>query len=205
MDERALNDMIEAIKVIKKADPDYKISLAGNYHKEIERDLYYLTIPYGNTLPADIKSRRENNKQISCVYTCCVEPFPNIFTFSPPAEAAWTVLHALAEGYDGFLRWAVNSWPNDPLRDSRFRTWAAGDTYCIYPGPRSSIRFEKLMEGLQACEKIHLLTKEYKKSGNTKKLIKLNELLSKFTIKGFIKSNQTTEEVLKELHSFLNS
>lgn len=205
MDERALNDMIEAIKVIKKADPDYKISLAGNYHKEIERDLYYLTIPYGNTLPDDIKSRRENNKQISCVYTCCVEPFPNIFTFSPPAEAAWTILHALAEGYDGFLRWAVNSWPNDPLRDSRFRTWAAGDTYCIYPGPRSSIRFEKLMEGLQACEKIHLLTKEYKKSGNTKKLIKLNELLSKFTIKGFIKSNQTTEEVLKELHSFLNS
>ena len=43
------------------------------------------------------------------------------------------MLHAVAGGYDGYLRWAVNSWTLDPLRDSRFRTWAAGDTYSIYP------------------------------------------------------------------------
>ena len=53
----------------------------------------------------------------------------------------------------------------DPLRDSRFRTWAAGDTYSIYPGPRSSIRFERLVEGLQDCEKIHILREELAAKG----------------------------------------
>ena len=32
--------MREAIKVIK-ADPEFKITLAGNYHEEIQGDLYY--------------------------------------------------------------------------------------------------------------------------------------------------------------------
>ena len=39
MDERPMKDMQAAIKVIKDADKDYKISLAGIYHEEIERDL----------------------------------------------------------------------------------------------------------------------------------------------------------------------
>ena len=154
MDERPMEAMREAIKVIKAADPEFKITLAGNYHEEIQGDLYYLSIPYGNQFPEEIKAERERKGQISTVYTCCTEAFPNTFTFSEPAEAAWTVLHAVAGGYDGYLRWAVNSWPMDPLRDSRFRTWAAGDTYSIYPGPRSSIRFERLVEGLQDCETV---------------------------------------------------
>ena len=57
-----------------------------------------------------------------------------------------------ANGYDGFLRWAYNSWTEDPLRDSRFRTWPAGGTYVVYPGGRSSIRFERLREGIQDAE-----------------------------------------------------
>ena len=153
MDERPMEAMREAIKVIKQADPEFKITLAGNYHPEIQSDLYYLSIPYGHKFPEDVKAERERKGQISTVYTCCSEAFPNTFTFSDPAEATWTALHAIAGGYDGYLRWAVNSWTADPLRDSRFRTWAAGDTYSIYPGPRSSIRFERLVEGIQDCEK----------------------------------------------------
>ena len=34
-----MKDMQEAIKVIKEADPEYKIMLAGNYDEEIESDL----------------------------------------------------------------------------------------------------------------------------------------------------------------------
>ena len=47
---------------------------------------------------------------------------------------------------DGYLRWAYNSWPLEPLLDSRFRSWAGGDTYLVYPGARSCIRFERLIE-----------------------------------------------------------
>ena len=205
MDERPMEAMREAIKVIKAADPEFKITLAGNYHEEIQGDLYYLSIPYGNQFPEEVKAERERKGQISTVYTCCTEAFPNTFTFSEPAEAAWTVLHAVAGGYDGYLRWAVNSWPMDPLRDSRFRTWAAGDTYSIYPGPRSSIRFERLVEGLQACEKIHILREELAVKGANGKLKKLNAKLSEFTPEGWIKTNKKSPALMvNELNALLN-
>ena len=205
MDERPMEAMREAIKVIKAADPEFKITLAGNYHEEIQGDLYYLSIPYGNQFPEEVKAERERKGQISTVYTCCTEAFPNTFTFSEPAEAAWTVLHAVAGGYDGYLRWAVNSWPMDPLRDSRFRTWAAGDTYSIYPGPRSSIRFERLVEGLQDCEKIHILREELAAKGANGKLKKLNAKLSEFTPEGWIKTNKKSPALMvSELNALLN-
>lgn len=181
MDERPMKDMQAAIKVIKDADKDYKISLAGIYHEEIERDLYYYCIAYGHDFPQDVLARRRAEGKISTYYTCCTEGFPNTFTFSPPAEAAWMAVHALGGDYDGYLRWSYNSWTRDPLRDSRFRSWAAGDTYCIYPGPRSSIRFERLIEGLQICEKIVQLRKEYTRTGQKAKLQKLNNMVKKFT------------------------
>lgn len=205
MDERPMEAMREAIKVIKAADPEFKITLAGNYHEEIQGDLYYLSIPYGNQFPEEVKAERERKGQISTVYTCCTEAFPNTFTFSEPAEAAWTVLHAVAGGYDGYLRWAVNSWPMDPLRDSRFRTWAAGDTYSIYPGPRSSIRFERLVEGLQDCEKIHILREELAAKGANGKLKKLNVKLSEFTPEGWMKTNKKSPALMvSELNALLN-
>lgn len=181
MDERPMKDMQAAIKVIKDADKDYKISLAGIYHDEIERDLYYYCIAYGNDFPPEVLARRRAEGKISTYYTCCTEGFPNTFTFSPPAEAAWMAVHALGGDYDGYLRWSYNSWTRDPLRDSRFRTWAAGDTYCVYPGPRSSIRFERLIEGLQICEKIVQMRKEYTRTGQKAKLQKLNKMVKKFT------------------------
>lgn len=201
MDERPLEAMQEAIKVIKAADPEFKITLAGNYHEEIQADLYYLSIPYGNRFPNEVKAERDRRGQISTVYTCCSEAFPNTFTFSDPAEAPWTIVHAVAGGYDGYLRWAVNSWTADPLRDSRFRTWAAGDTYSIYPGPRSSIRFERLVEGLQDAEKIRILRSELKGG----KLDKLNKAVALFTPEGLAETQMSAAEMMEELNKILNS
>lgn len=65
--------------------------------------------------------------------------------------------YAAAQGYSGFLRWAHDSWVQDPLWDTSFVTWPAGDCFLTYPGPRSSIRFERLKEGIQAYEKVRLL------------------------------------------------
>jgi len=200
MDERSLKDMQAAIQVILEADPDFKITLAGNYHPEIQSKLYYLSIPYGQKFPADVKAERERRGQISTVYTCCSEAFPNMFTFSAPAEAAWTAVHAVAGGYDGYLRWAVNSWTLDPLRDSRFRSWAAGDTYSIYPGPRSSIRFERLAEGIQACEKIRLLRAELQGA----ELEALEEAVSRFTPEGMALSGMSAAEAVEALKAVLN-
>lgn len=200
MDERSLKDMQAAIQVILEADPGFKITLAGNYHPEIESKLYYLSIPYGQKFPADVKAERERRGQISTVYTCCSEAFPNMFTFSAPAEAVWTAVHAVAGGYDGYLRWAVNSWTKDPLRDSRFRSWAAGDTYSIYPGPRSSIRFERLVEGIQACEKIRILRTELQGA----ELSALEEAVARFTPEGMAASGLSAAEAVEALEAVLN-
>ena len=205
MDERPMEDMLAAIKVIKDADPEFKITLAGTYHEEIERDLYYYCLAYGYEFPKDVLARRRAEGKISTYYTCCTEGFPNTFTFSPTAEAAWIPIHAVAGNYDGYLRWSYNSWTRDPLRDSRFRSWASGDCYCVYPGPRSSIRFERLVEGLQNAEKIYQLRKEYEKNGQTTQLEKLNSTVAQFA-PGAVDSHtrEKAAAMVGELESVLN-
>jgi hypothetical protein len=195
MDERSLEAMQEAIKVIRSADPEFKISLAGNYHQEIESDLYELCLPFGQHFPETVKAARDRAGKISTVYTCCAEARPNTFTFSPPAEATWLGWHVAAGHYDGYLRWAYNSWTTDPLRDSRFRTWAAGDSYLVYPG-YGSIRMERLVEGIQDYEKIHILRKEFAANKATAKLKKLEAAVSLF-----IDENIRLRNVSEDVHT----
>ena len=204
MDERPMEAMREAIKVVREADAEFKITLAGSYHAEIESDLYYYCIAFGQKFPPEVKKARKERGQISTCYTCCAEAFPNTFTFSRPAEAGWTILHTVAEGYDGYLRWAVNSWPLDPLRDSRFRSFAAGDTYSIYPGPRSSIRFERLVEGVQDAEKIRILREEFTAKGAKGKLEHIEELLSPFKLDAVPEGRKNPEKPVNKLHNELN-
>lgn len=205
MDERPMEAMQAAIKVIRDADSDFKITLAGNYHDEIQQELYYLSIPYGQRFPEQVLKERRQRHQISTYYTCCTEPFPGTFSFSNPADATWIGIHAVAGNYDGYLRWAVNSWTADPLRDTRFRTWAAGDTYGLYPGARSSIRFERLVEGLQDAEKILQLRDIYRKNGQTKLLKRLNRLVDTFTpAKMTAEKEANAASQVKELEKVLN-
>ena len=180
MDERPMKDMLATLKVIRKADKDFKVSLAGTYHDELVKELHDYCIAIGEKFPAEvIKSRREAGK-VTTYYTCCTEPRPNTFTFSAPAEAEWLGWFAAKENLDGYLRWALNSWVKNPLQDSRFRTWAAGDTYMIYPEGRSSIRFERLIEGIQSYEKIRILKEEFEKKGNKSAINKIDKILKTF-------------------------
>ena len=201
MDERPSDVMQKTIEVIRKADPGFKISLAGTYHPEIEDQLYDYCITINENFPEDVLERRRREGKISTLYTCCSESYPNTFTFSPPAEAAWIGCYTAAKGVDGYLRWAYNSWPADPLLDSRFRTWAAGDTYLVYPGNRSSVRFEKLIEGIQAYEKIMILRSEYQESGEMRELQELEKALSSLHIRNLAET--PAENALADLRVLL--
>jgi hypothetical protein len=100
-------------------------------------------------------------------------------------EATFISWYAMAAGFDGFLRWSYCSWVEDPLRDSRFRTWPAGDTYIVYPGARSSIRFERLVEGIQDAEKIRILRETFEKAGTEEakqKIELLNRTVAQFNL-----------------------
>ena len=178
MDERPMKDMLATLKVIRKADKDFKVSLAGTYHDELVKELHDYCIAIGEKFPAEVIKSRKEAGQVTTYYTCCTEPRPNTFTFSAPAEAEWLGWFAAKENLDGYLRWALNSWVKNPLQDSRFTAWAAGDTYMIYPEGRSSIRFERLIEGIQSYEKIRILKEEFEKKGNKSAIKKIDKILT---------------------------
>lgn len=179
MDERSLPQMQAAIKVIKDYAPGMKISMAGNYHPEIEEDIYDYCLDfyaYSAYTPELIAKRRAQGK-VSTYYTCCSAEYPNLFTFSDAADAEFIALEALAKDLDGYLRWAYNSWTITPEEDSRFTAWPAGDTYVIYPFSISSIRWERLVQGIQQFEKYKILLSEARAKGNASRAKTLEKLL----------------------------
>lgn len=183
MDERPLESMQAVLGLIRKVEPAFKISLAGNYHEPVIYDIvdFSETFSGKREFPESAKAKRKELGLTTTIYTCCAEAHPNMFVISNPDEAAWLGWFAQAEGYDGYLRWAYNSWTLDPLTDTRFRTWPAGDCFVVYPGGRGSVRFSKLTEGIQDFEKVRILRSQWQKEGNEAKLAQLTEVLKPFT------------------------
>ncbi|MCD8183972.1 MAG: DUF4091 domain-containing protein [Bacteroides sp.] len=171
MDERPVESMNAALRVIRKADPDFKISLAGYYHKELDDEIYDYCIGYYDQYPEGVVEARRANGKITTFYTCCTEVYPNTFTFSQPIEASAFGLIAEQRDLDGYLRWAYNSWVESPCEDSRFTAWAGGDTYLVYPENGTSARFEKLIEGIQMFEKIQQLKTDERRVRSIRKLL----------------------------------
>lgn len=195
MDERPLEDMEKVINIVKGVDPFFKIALAGSYHREISKDIYDYSITEAEHYDSDVLRQRIAKGMPTTFYTSCYEGYPNTFTFSAPAESAWMGWLAMAKGLTGYLRWAYNCWPQKPLVDSRYSTWSAGDTYLVYPGPGSSIRYEELIGGIQDFEKMSLLKKRFKETGAEGKLLKLAALLKPFD--SAISQKQNAADILK--------
>lgn len=183
MDERPMESMRAALSLIRNIEPGFKISLAGNYHEPINYEIADFSEGFApkKEFPESAKAKRKELGLTTTIYTCCAEAHPNMFVISDPDEAAWLGWFAQAENYDGYLRWAYNSWTLDPLTDTRFRTWPAGDCFVVYPGGRGSVRFSKLVEGIQDFEKVRILRSQWQKEGNEAKLAQLTEVLKPFT------------------------
>lgn len=190
MDERPLESMQTVLSLIRKIEPDFKISLAGSYHEPVIYDIvdFSETFSGKKEFSESVKAKRKELGLTTTFYTCCAEAHPNLFVISDPDEAVWLGWFAQAENYDGYLRWAYNSWTADPLTDARFRTWPAGDCFVVYPGGRASIHFAKLTEGIQDFEKVRILRAQWQKEGKEAKLSQLTEILKSFS----------TEKILKE-------
>ena len=158
MDERSPEAMDAAVKVLEKCAPEMGFALADN-HKSYKKYTMMRDVCVAMLQPADlsdIHARREQNYNTT-FYVCCGPLYPNTFTSSEPYEAEMLGWYNLAHDYDGMLRWAYNSWPADPQVDSRYGNWMAGDTYLVYPYNRSSIRFERLIDGIETAEKVRAL------------------------------------------------
>ncbi len=180
MDERDRQSLDAAFQLIDSVAPKLGVSFADN-KKTYQRYPNSRDISVSSRdpfSPKDLIDRRSRGLNTT-FYVYCATAFPNQFTFSDPAESTYLGWYAMAAGFDGFLRWAFNSWVENPLHDSRFRTWPAGDTYIVYPQGRSSIRYERMVEGIQDYEKVKIVRRALEERGNVQALEKLDAAIQK--------------------------
>lgn len=201
MDERSESDMLNAYNIANSLG--FKMALAGNYHASLSDKLQDFCVALGQDkyFTAEQLASRKANNQITTIYTSCADAEPNIYTNSYPAEATYLPLYAAANNLDGYLHWAWINWDEHPLTDSRFRKFGSGDTYCYYPGNRSSVRFERLIEGIHQYEKIQILKEEYA-ANNPERLDTLNALLKRFQSHAI--AGEECAAKVNDLEAFLN-
>jgi len=200
VNENVMEETMTVIKVVKENSEKWKITYAGDWHKELENLLDDYCYVYGKESDVDVVKQRSARGFTTTFYVCCTPPYPNNFVFSPPIEGRWMGWYSIAHGYDGFLRWAYDAWPADPLRDARHDYWPAGDCYLVYPGGNSCVRFEKLREGFVDYEKIRILREEASKSQDRivqDLLRQLNQHLQKFLVEKDFDTKKIIADVTK--------
>jgi hypothetical protein len=208
INENELEYTLAAIKVIRDHSADWKITYAGNWHDDLSPLLDdYSSVIESEGYPEDMKQRADKGFTTT-YYVCCTPARPNNFVFSPPSESHYIGWYSAAYGYNGFLRWAYDAWPADPMRDARHTLWPAGDCFLVYPGANSSIRYEMLREGISDYEKIMILKKLALKSNDNqvKDLMNsLNALFNKMTSERDYSKRNYSEEFINEVLTTGNS
>jgi hypothetical protein len=200
INENPMEQTLAAIKAVKAHSKDWKITYAGNWHQQLDTLLTDYCFLYGNEANMEQIKERTKRGQTTTYYVACGPAKPNTFVFSPPVEGRWISWYAMAHGYNGFLRWAYDAWPNDPMRDARYGSWAAGDCYLVYPGGNSCIRFEKLREGIVDYEKIRILRELAARSADAtikSRLTALNAHLQTLNMEKTFNEAQLKEEITK--------
>lgn len=162
MDERSPEAMQAAADVLMAHAPEMGFALADNHRSykkfTMMRDVC-VAMRHSVVSQEDLDMRREKG-HYTTFYICCTPSYPNTFSNSQPYEAELMGWYNVAYDYDGMLRWAYNSWAEDPQYDSRYGHWMGGDTYFVYPYNRTSIKFEKLIDGIEVAEKVRQLRRE---------------------------------------------
>jgi hypothetical protein len=165
MDERAPKDVRLIIDLIGKYAPGMKVAMAGNKSPSefsgMKIDNYCQGLIHLRKHP-QMLDELEPRRKAGCkttFYVCCTAAHPNTFMDSPLSEGFWLGAYPVMVGFDGFLRWAANSWPENPYDDASYNSqnWRPGDTFFVYPGGELSARMIALRAGVVAAEKMRIL------------------------------------------------
>lgn len=180
-DERGLGNMGHVQKVLNKfkhRGKTLRISAAANKTHQFDDSIYHISMHGGFSKVANNKwsedhfanwaKDRRKKGLISTWYTC-TGTYPGNFGNSRPAESLFIGWYSAHLGADGYLRWAVDSWNDDPTKTTDHKVFETSDTFQIYPGDRdakkpftrSSVRFELFRQGVIDFEKIQVLRAEY--------------------------------------------
>ncbi|WP_217176939.1 glycoside hydrolase domain-containing protein [Streptomyces sp. AC495_CC817] len=165
MDERALDDLLKAVDLIDEVAPGLKVGAAMNYNSlhdpRLDR-IDKISVSSDHVLIGDgefeeVAAHRRELGLITSIYYC-VGIYPNTFVRSNLAEAVWGQWKTTATQSDGYLRWAYDSFVEDPFTTVDFKTWESGDAAQVYPHDISSVRWEHMNEGIRDAEKVRWLS-----------------------------------------------
>ncbi|MBS2210812.1 DUF4091 domain-containing protein [Carboxylicivirga mesophila] len=197
-------------QLLHEVNKDVKLELlAHEWTSGLLKDVYAANVPSQfSNLKEWFRIRHQKGLETS-YHLDANSPFPNVFLHSPSAESAWFGWYAAAQGIDGIHIEAFNNWLPNPLINARQEFRSSGSNYLIYPDAKSSIRFERLIEGIQDFEKILLMRDELEgvdDETSRRKLELLNEVLSDFVIERIPRESASQmvregQELLWELHN----
>ncbi len=80
----------------------------------------------------EIRQAREDAGLRTTIYTCTGHK-PGNFSLSAPGESYWTMMYSYSVGGEGYLRWAYDSWVENPLEDTTHNAFEAGDWFLVFP------------------------------------------------------------------------
>jgi hypothetical protein len=192
------NHLRRLTQAVAKADSAYRVACFGaSYYADLESTIYRYCVPQNAAITAKQKSQRNFDSPL-CFYVPCSDAQPATYIFSPSTEAVWVGWFAAANGHSGYSRTAYCSWNASPLQDARSLQFAAGYYWLAYPGNRSSVRLERLIEGIQDYEKIRIVLHQ---SNDVVQRDNLLNVLKKFTLGNVTQAT----EIVEEAHVLLNS
>jgi len=166
MDERGPEDVRKIVDLIQAKAPGMKVAICGKTKPSAFAGIQIENFCQGfihlrdDFLPELAPRRAKGYK--TTFYVCASAKHPNTFFESPGDESFYLGAYPVMVGFDGFLRWAANSWGEDPYKDGSYRTkdWKAGDVFLVYPGGELSSRLIELRAGIVAAEKMRILMGE---------------------------------------------
>jgi hypothetical protein len=150
-DERPASQMERALELGHEFAPELTgKGFAGAGSANTDPFTFDLSLNYSDVdeWPQDVIDRRRGEGRLTTFYTWGQPLHPNTLTTSPPIGGRLLSWRAAKSRLDGYLRWAYNSWPEDPYSAS-FR-YVSGDEYLVYPGqdgPVSKIGWELFRDG----------------------------------------------------------
>lgn len=195
IDERDMGQVEEAVKLIKgiknQKGQSLKIASAINRvpnNESVFDEIDYVSISIAATPDESesfdefIKHRKELGLETT-LYNCSTN-FPNTFAISEPDETIWTLEYMEKKGFDGFLRWALNAWNENPNQTLDYQHFEAGDILLIYPDlkdtsspiPKRTVRLNMIEYGLHNNMKYHYLCEQLPPKMRQQLIMEFNEM-----------------------------
>lgn len=183
MDERPTEQMRHALELVQSVKntqgQPFKISGAINYQTAdtdllMQFDDISISMAHLGSKQAFlelVEKRHQVNKETT-IYNC-VGDYPSMFSLSEPIESQFLMWCFDAYQADGFLRWALDGWVEDPFTCVNHWYWESGDPFLLYPHLHDedhvypTLRFKYLEAGLLTARKHRFLQANYPESLHT--------------------------------------